>query len=173
MKNILSALALVALVLVSAPASSKTQTIRIEIGGAFLGRPLEITDSAILKSFSIWSGPGVREELIGAFIDWPRRSISTRPLGPGLQRYQVTFHQRGPEHMHEWHRRYVVMYEYNPSTKGGYIYLPGQDDGQDYKRNVFSISHGVEGNWFHSSAAWERLVRPLIDKAVRVAPSQI
>jgi hypothetical protein len=25
--------------------------------------------------------------------------------------------------------------------------------------------HPVGGNWFHSSPAWERLVRPLIEKA--------
>jgi hypothetical protein len=71
--------------------------------------------------------------------------------------------------MHEWHRRYVVTYEYDPSTEGGYIYLPGRLDGDDYKRNVFSISHGLEGKWFHSSAAWERLVRPLIDETVAAA----
>jgi hypothetical protein len=183
MKNLLSALALVALVFASAPASSKTRTIRIEISGAPLATPLEITEATILSSFSIWNGPSVRvngkpihmepgnQERIRAFIDWPRGTVSSRATG--LQRFQVTFHQGGREGMHEWHRRYVVIYEYDPSAQGGYIYLPGRDDGEDYKRNVFSIGHGVEGNWFHSSPAWERLVRPLIDKAAGVAPAQI
>jgi len=181
MKNVLCAFALAALALASAPASPKSQTIRLEISGASLAKPLEVTDAAILDRFSIWNGPGVRvndqaihmepadQERIGAFIDWPRGMVSILPSG--LQRYDVTFHQGGRERMHEWHRRYVIRYEYDPSTEGGYIYLPGPTDGDDYKRNVFSIVHGIEGNWFHSSAAWERLVRPLIDKAVAAGRS--
>jgi hypothetical protein len=35
-----------------------------------------------------------------------------------------------------------------------------------YERNVFSIGHGVEGNWFHASPAWEKYVRPRIAEAV-------
>lgn len=176
MKNALCTLAFVALTLAAAPASPKSQTIRIEIDSSTLAAALEISDPAVLNRFSIWNGPGVRvndqpvhiepdnQERIGSFIDWPRGMVSMR--SSGLQQYDVTFHQGGRERMHEWHRRYVVRYAYNPSTEGGYIYLPGPTDGDDYKRNVFSIVHGVEGNWFHSSATWEQLVRPLIEKAV-------
>jgi hypothetical protein len=39
-------------------------------------------------------------------------------------------------------------------------------DGEVYQRNVFSIVHGVEGNWFYASPAWERSVRPLIQQLV-------
>lgn len=181
MKSVLYAFALATLVLASAPASPKTQTVSIEISGASLATPLEITDAAILARFNIWNGPGVavngrpihldpdNQERIGAFIDWPRGVVSILPSA--LQRYDVVFHQGGREPMHEWHRRYVVRYAYDPATEGGYIYLPGRNDGDDYKRNTFSISHGVEGNWFHSSAAWERLVRPLIEKAMAAAHS--
>jgi hypothetical protein len=31
--------------------------------------------------------------------------------------------------------------------------------------NFSGIRNGVEGNWFHSWATWEELVRPLIEKA--------
>ncbi len=175
MKYGLCALALAALAVASEPASAKSQTIRIQISGASLAAPLEIEDTAILDHFNIWNGPGVRvngqpihldpddQDRIGAFIDWPRGKLSTKPAG--LRRYDVAFHQGGREPMHEWHRRYVVRYEFAPSTEGGYIYLPGPVDGDDYHRNVFSIGHGVEGSWFHSSAAWERLVRPMIEQA--------
>ncbi len=75
--------------------------------------------------------------------------------------------------MGEWHSRYVVSYAYDPAKKGGYIYLLGPKDGEDYRRNISSIGHSidhpVEGNWFYSSAAWERLVRPLIEKALAAA----
>src|SRR5262249_40183213 len=32
------------------------------------------------------------------------------------------------------------------------------------RTNTFLIRHGVEGNWFCSSSAWEKLMRPLIEK---------
>lgn len=85
MKHVLYAFTLATLVLASAPASSKGQTERIEISGASLATLLEITDAAILDSFNIWNGPGVRVngqpvhldpsnlERIGAFIDWRLR----------------------------------------------------------------------------------------------------
>jgi hypothetical protein len=185
MKNVLYAFRLATLLLASAPALSKGQTERIEISGAGLATPLEITDSAILGRFNIWNGPGVRaldangrpipedQERSGAFIDWPRGVVSIQ--ASTLQRYDVVFHQGGRDYRHEWHSRYVVRYACDPAKKGGYIYLPGPKDGEDYRRNItsiyHSIEHAVEGNWFYSSAAWERLVRPLIAKALAAAHS--
>ena len=56
MKNALHAFALAALVLASAPASPKGQTVRIEISGASLVTPLEITDAAILIGVNTTGG---------------------------------------------------------------------------------------------------------------------
>jgi hypothetical protein len=174
MKIVSCALAIVALAFASTSAWSKTLTVKLEIVGPGLAEVLEITDRAVLDRFSIWNGPGVHvndqpvhlesanQERIGAFIDWPRGMPAREPTGMKL--YTVTFHQGGRERMHDWHRRYVVTYAYDPASKQGYIYLPGPKDGEVYKRNVFSIGHGVEGNWFHSSPLWERSVRPLIQQ---------
>jgi hypothetical protein len=139
----------------------------------------------LLGRFNIWNGPGVGafdakgrpipedQERSGAFIDWPRGIVSIQ--ASTLQRYDVVFHQGGRDYRHEWHSRYVVRYACDPAKKGGYIYLPGPKDGEDYKRNItsiyHSIEHAVEGNWFYSSAAWERMVRPLIAKALAAAHS--
>jgi hypothetical protein len=176
MKAISRTLLVVTLVLVSAFAWSKSQTIRLEIVGPGLIKPLEITDRALLDHFSIWNGPGVRvtdrpvhlepgnREQIGAFIDWSRGTVPQQPYGSAL--YTVTFHQGGRERMHDWHRRYMITYAYDPSSENGYIYLPGPKDGEVYERNVFSIVHGIEGNWFYASPAWERSVRPLIQQLV-------
>jgi len=30
----------------------------------------------------------------------------------------------------------------------------------------------VEGNWFHTTGSWEKLVWPLIEKATAVAPTR-
>lgn len=171
MKTALRALAVTSLALWSTSASAKSETIRLEIAGPGLAQPLEITDRTILHSFSFWNGPGVSVngepvhltpeslESQGAFIEWPRGQLEEAPAG--LPTYEVTFHQRASGK----HARYVIRYAFDPAKEGGYVYLPGPRDGAVYRDNVFSIYHGVEGNWFHSSRAWERLVRPLITSA--------
>lgn len=176
MKAISRPLLVVTLALVSTLAWPKSQTIKLEIVGPGLIEPLEITDRTLLGRFSIWNGPGVRvndrpihlepgnREQIGAFIDWSRGTVPQQPYGSAL--YTVTFLQGGRERMHDWHRRYMITYAYDPSSEDGYIYLPGPKDGEVYQRNVFSIVHGVEGNWFYASPAWERSVRPLIQQLV-------
>lgn len=174
MKTWLRMLALCTLAFVATSASAKSEIIKIAIVGPGLAAPLEITDPSVLERFNIWNGPGVRIndqpvhlqnslERLGAFIDWSQGPLATPPGGLGL--YGVTFHLGGREPMREWHRRYFVKYSFDPAA-GGYIYLPGRGDGEMYERNVFSIAHGAEGNWFHSAPAWEKYVRPQLTKAV-------
>jgi hypothetical protein len=150
---------------------SKGRTVKIEVRGDHLTSPIEITDPSVLKSFNIWNGPGVRinnepvhmdpNKQAGAFIDWPKGMISERP--GGLQRCEVLFYIEGRQPPHN---RYIVLYEFDLSMENGYIYLPGRGD-ESGRTNTFLISHGVEGNWFRSSNAWEKLVRPIVEKRSR------
>jgi hypothetical protein len=172
MKTASHAFALITLALWPAFGVAKSQTIRIEVSGPTLAQPLEITDRSILSRFNFWNGPGVAVngrpihlrardlERIGAFIDWPRGQLKEVPSG--VQPFEVTFHQRATGN----HARYVIRYAFDPPKAGGYIHLPGESDGDVYRANVFSIVHGVEGHWFHASPAWERVVRPLIERAM-------
>ncbi|MET0988923.1 MAG: hypothetical protein ABW034_26345 [Steroidobacteraceae bacterium] len=115
-----------ALTLFALASWSKTQTIKLEIVGPGLSKPLEITDREIVDRFNIWNGPGVRVdgkplriepqdlEEMGAFADWSRKPAPQPPAG--MPRYTVTFHQAGREPMHDWHRSYVIMYAFDPIT---------------------------------------------------------
>jgi len=58
------------------------------------------------------------------------------------------------------------MYEIGPDSDHGYIYLPDFSD-PNYRNGL--IYHGVEGNWFYSSASWEALVRPIIESSINAA----
>jgi len=58
----------------------------------------------------------------------------------------------------------VVFYAFMPGAEQGYVYLPGKSD-EWWTLNVRTIFRGVEGNWFHAWSAWERVARPLIEKA--------
>ena len=60
---------------------------------------------------------------------------------------------------------YVVSYDYDPSAKRGFVFLPGKGD-PFYYVNIGSVGHhGLEGNWFFPTASWEDFVRPLITNA--------
>jgi len=166
---LLPLLAGVAFLMSSTPASAKGSTVRIEVRGATLATPLDITAPAIVSKFSIWTGPGVGvngqpthldpDHQEGMFIDWPKGTVTARP--PGLESYEVTFHIGDPRPPRTEYQSYVVLYEPERGTQQGYIYLPGYPD-EIGQANMSAIAHGVERNWFHSSKAWEELVRPII-----------
>jgi hypothetical protein len=173
MKRILIVVAVAFLIGFAYPPSiwSKGRTVKIEVQGGPPLSPIEITDPSIVKNFNIWNGPGVLindspvhmdpNKQAGAFIDWPKGRILERPTG--LRRYQIVFHISGrlPPH-----NRYLVLYEFDPSNEGGYIYLPGRGD-VNYRANTSLIVHDVEGNWFRSSSAWEKILRPFVETQLR------
>jgi hypothetical protein len=163
-KRVALAVAVVVLIL-CAELFAKGPTVRITVTGGSLGSPLVATPK--MAQFSVWTGPTVRvngqPEVDNpySYFDWSKGRIADRPHG--LQRYQVIFDVKLDRE-----RPYVVWYEYDPATPGGYIYLPGKGE-KHYRGNTSIIYHGVEGSWFSSSQSWEQKVRPLIEKAKRNA----
>ena len=75
------------------------------------------------------------------------------------QNYQVSFHT-GPNDQ----IAYVALYGFSPGEEQGYVYLPGEYDPW-YGLNVRTVFRGVEGKLFRAWDAWERVARPLIEKA--------
>jgi hypothetical protein len=126
--------------------------------------PIDITDPAI-RQFDIWSGPADKH---GFIVDW-EKPIGMAPAG--LLQYKVSFYV-------ECNRRkcateqslaYVVYYRYDPSTKEGFVYLPGR--GSEFAQiNTKAIlrGQGYEGHWFRASKAWDDFVTTIIAK-VRTA----
>ena len=159
-------IAVTILIALTTSAWSKGITVRIDIAGDGLAEPLEITDRAIVQQFSIWSGPNSHWRSKGGpmntdygqiFIDFPRGVIET-PTDVPLQ-FDVVFHLARTPDEQPFEETYNVRYEFDPSTVGGYMYLPGG--------NPF-IYHGVEDNWFHSTESWEQAVRPLIQRSLAI-----
>jgi hypothetical protein len=158
---------LVASFALSAPLWAKGDMVLVKISGATLKSPIEITDSKI-QELNIWAGPGVtsaqggaqREDTEGFIIDWQAGVAAQRPNG--LRHYEVSFYtgcRTDPN------RDYGVSYDYEPSAKRGFVYLPGRGD-PFYYVNIGSVGHhGLEGNWFLATASWEDFVRPRIANA--------
>jgi len=175
-------LSLLASFTIPAPLWAKGDMVLVEIKGASLKSPIQITDPRI-EEFNIWVGPGIsvgdgissqKEETKGFIIDWQAGVAGQRPIG--LQHYEVSFYAgcRTPERWNSNVRdclaekprlAYVVSYDYDPSSKRGFVYLPGKGD-QFYYVNIGSIGHGSrDGHWFFATTSWEDFVRPLIANA--------
>jgi hypothetical protein len=159
----------------SIPLWAKGEMVLIEIKGGALAAPIKITDPKI-EEFNVWAGPGVTNfdwaTGKGFIIDWTSRAIA-QPAA-GLQHFELSFYKgcrtpaNDPNCLAEKPSLvYVVSYDYDPSSKRGFVYLPGKGDARYYP-NCGTICHGpgVEGQWFLASEAWERFVRPLIASAL-------
>jgi hypothetical protein len=145
---------------VPTPLLAKGKTVKITIKGANLKTPIEISDPKILENFQVWTGPGTsgadRQSLI---IDWSQGPVREMPTV--LHKYQVSFYGGSPPNERIV---YVVYYVFGSGADPGYVYLPGGSD-EWYSVNMHSIWRGVEGKWFRAWSAWERVARPIIEKA--------
>lgn len=173
-RTIPTGLVLLIFLTISVMTWSKGITITIKIDGNDLAVPIEIADPHIVRQFNIWNGPGVEtrgpngvphppayldpNRAAGRFIDWPKGMATDRPAR--LRRYDVSFYIGGGEPETQVLGTYNFSYEFDPSTEQGYVFLPTRSE------NMAFISHGVEGNWFHSSNKWEGLIRPIINESI-------
>ena len=150
-----AAIVLLAISVIPTSLMAKGQTVRNIIEGAGIPAPIEITNPKILANFFVWTGPGTSSnEKEGFIIQW---SQAAAELPPGLPRYQVSFYtNESVERL-----SYVVFYSCDPSTKLGYVYLPGP--GEKWSQlNMGSIYHGIEGHWLHARPLWDTIAEPLI-----------
>ena len=162
---------LVACAVIAGTAWAKAPVQQIDIAADSLDAPIEITEPDVVGEFNIWNGPGVRgvngkpvhldpANQKGYFINWPKGT--TEPPDQASM-FDVTFRLGQPDSdPREW-SEYPVTYAFGVGDAGGYIYLPKHSKGSGL------IFHGVEGHWFHSTGAWETLVRPIIERELRAA----
>ena len=152
------------LLVVPARAFAKADISKITIQGGDLKTAITITNTKTLATFDLWSCPGTSnwinaspKEADRFVIDWSH-GVTERPQR--LQRYQVSFYAKWPTER----VIYVVLYEYDPATEQGYIYLPGKAD-EWYRLNVSTIFRGAEGYWFRAGTRWNIVANRLIASA--------
>jgi hypothetical protein len=149
--------------MVAASVSAKGVTSRITVRDASLRTSIDITAPSVLDGFNVWTGPGTFvngvEGTEGFIIDWPSGPVA-RPAG--LRRYEVLFYVGATDSLGA-QPAYVVLYENDPSSGLGFVYLPGKSD-EHYSLNTRAISrgHGFEGRWFRATTAWQKAVAKLI-----------
>ena len=155
-------------VLLVASADAKGPTIRIAIKDIDSGSVSEIRNPSVLDQFHVWAGRGTysgapggqkSEGTQGFIIDWPAGVVDERP--DGLRRFELRFYvaprRQGAVTALDASLEelaYVVLYENDPSTGQGFVYLPGKSD-EHFRLNVRSIHRGLEGQWLRASSAWQ------------------
>lgn len=167
----IAAFVCLAVLLAPAPVFGKGSTAKIVIRGEALAAPLEIADPDV-ADFHVWAGPGVHvngiEQTEGFIINWQKGVVTDLPMG--VEKYEVQFYVgcRSDEAGCRDSRPvlgYVVTYAYDPSSKEGFIYLPGRSDEAFRYNSGMWHGHGYEGHWLRATPQWESFVRPRIVKA--------
>ena len=161
------------------PLWAKGTTVRIEISGGTLASPFQITDPHRLEEFTFWDGPGMNNVRLenaerGSIIDWKTGIVAQHPAG--LRRYEMSFTAdfgivcRSPYRPSDCAREeprviYVLVYEYDPTSKRGFVYLPGKGEPW-HDSNISTLYRpDAEGHWFRATDAWTSFAEPLIVKA--------
>lgn len=166
MKRLFTLMSTVGVLLVPASLIAKGPTTKIVITDIH-GRSHSLVEPAVLARFNVWDGPGTfsgppnqqTEATIGFIADWAVGALGSRPSG--LPRFEVQFFVRdrgtGPERL-----AYVVLYERDPRTGEGFVYLPGKADAH-FHLNVRTILRGAsyEGHWFRANQAWQQATNAL------------
>jgi hypothetical protein len=141
---------------------AKGRTVKIVMAGGDLAAPVEITTAGVEK-FGVWEGPGVGPingvpQTEGFICDWKRGHVGDRPDGRPV--YELSFYaarDRDPARL-----VYVVLYDIDPVTKEGFVYLGGHSL-ESYRLSTASIYRsGYEGKRLGATKAWDDFIRPLL-----------
>jgi hypothetical protein len=152
--NVIAAIAF----LVPASALAKSDIIRIDLNlGAKSIATIDRPETA--RQFSIWSGPGTSGGKVTGerdFIDWAAGAVEAPAAA--LARYGVSFYCEPLRTGEPPRKCYVVRYVFDAAQKRGFIYLPAPGE-PNYRLNVSSLIHDVEGSWFRATPRWDQLMR--------------
>ena len=129
-------------------------TVRLDISGPTLSRPLLVTGNQDLLDLSnVYAGRFLGPPADRVDLDWPRYVVtfvveSRTPL-PTLALTGIQ-------------KRYVVHYALDRQSGNGFVYLPGRgEDG--YRENIaLIIRENQDGRWHHASQTWAALLNPYL-----------
>jgi hypothetical protein len=131
-------------------AYSKGSPDLILVSGGGLTQPIEITDSASLKTFDPW---------MGQFADWQQKPLADAPCY--RRSFEVRFYMKWPGRKSSLDRgalKMIYATRYCSTGAIGYVYLPGASEPL-YRDNVGTIIRGeADGKWHPATPAWDSLL---------------
>lgn len=133
----------------SLSARGNAVTVRLDIIGGGLSKPLVVTDAALLDLSHVYAG---------AFL-----GPVTNPVDPSWRRFVVTivFESQTPSPelaRTDVQRRYLVHYARDPGTDEGFVYLPGRGEAGHRLNIGIVIREANDGRWHRATPAWAELL---------------
>lgn len=128
-------------------------TVRLEITGATIQKPIQVVNRNILDISNVYAG---------TFLGAPAQSVD-----PAWPRYVVSFVVESRTPLPALaptgiHKNYVAHYSLNRQTGEGFLYLPGRGE-NGYRGNIgLIIRDGQDGSWHRASQTWADLLNPLL-----------
>lgn len=124
-------------------------TVRLDIAGPSLPKPLVVTEPALLELSNVYGG-----RFLGPLTD---------PVDPDWQRFVVSFavglRTTYPElALTGIQKTYVVHYARDPGTDEGYVYLPGRGE-PGHRLNIgIMLRDENDGRWHKAGREWAELL---------------
>ena len=148
-RRTLVGLALVASANLPLVARGNAVTVRLDITGGSLSKPLAVTDAAILDLSNVYAGSFLGPVTNRVEPTWPRFGVSfvveARTPFPTLTLTGVQ-------------RTYVAHYVRNPDTDEGFVYLPGRGEAGHSLNIGIIIREQNDGRWHRAAPAWAELL---------------
>lgn len=128
-------------------------TVRLDISGATLEKPIRVTDRNILDLSNVYAGTFLGASALGVDPAWPRYVVSF------VAESRTAFPALAPTGIQ---KNYLAHYALNRQTGEGFLYLPGRgEDG--YRGNIgLIIRDDQDGRWHRASQTWADLLNPLL-----------
>jgi hypothetical protein len=135
-------------------ARGNAKTVRLDVSGGDLSKPISITNKSLLDLSHVYAGQFLGEIVDGVDARWPRYSVSLvfEPEVPLPADNTSKIKQRA----------YLFHYSLNWQTGEGYVYLPGPRE-SGYRENAgIIIRDGDDGRWHRAIGTWSSLLNPYL-----------
>lgn len=135
-------------------ARGNAKTVRLDVTGGDLSRPISITNKSLLDLSHVYGGQFLGEMVDGVESRWPRYTVrlvfEPEVALPAADANKST------------QRAYVIHYSLNWQTGEGYVYLPGPRE-SGYRENAgVIIRDGHDGRWHRAVGTWSVLLNPYL-----------
>ena len=133
-------------------ARGNAKTVRLDVAGGDLAKPISVTNKSLLDLSHVYVGQFLGEIVNGVDTQWPRYTV-TLVFEPEIPLPDVNRNKQ---------RTYLIHYSLNWQTGEGYVYLPGPSE-SGYRENAgVIIRDGHDGRWHRAEATWSSLLNPYL-----------
>jgi hypothetical protein len=135
-------------------ARGNAKTVRLDVAGGDLAKPVSVTNRTLLDLSHVYLGQFLGGSVDGVESQWPRYTVR-------LVFEPEVAHPDGGANRNRL-RTYLIHYSLNRQTGQGYIYLPGPTE-TEYRENAsVIIRDGHDGHWHRAEATWSSLLNPYL-----------